>query len=260
MAKGRRELSELAARLDLFIETRDARAPASTSSPDAAALAKLKPVVAVLAKKDLADPEKTKIWLKGRTRYAFDLRRDGLGPLKKEMLRLKPAHRELRVGVVGIPNVGKSMLLNSLVGGAAAKVGGVPGVTRGVGWYRGNGFLVVDSPGILDPRSAPGVHLALSWLGCARAEVVGGYEAAALGLISFLRRRGLWLAVAGVWGAAETDEPDEAVLDGIGRRLGCLSSGGAVNSGLAARRLVESFASGRLGRVTLELPGESIFD
>jgi ribosome biogenesis GTPase A len=264
MARGERKLAELAEKLDLIIEVRDARAPFSTSSPFAAELSRLRPVLIVLSKKDLADPDRTRVWLEELSRpergvWAFDLRR-GVEPLRRGLARFRPPHRELRLAVAGIPNVGKSMLLNALVGKSAARVGGIPGVTREVSWYKGSGFLVVDSPGILDPHAEPGAHRVLSWLGCAKAEVLGGYEAAALELIAFLRARGLWETVAAPWGLGETgpSEHSEETLSRVGRRLGCLVAGGAVNLELTGRKLMDSFAGGKLPPVTLELPGEPL--
>ena len=265
MAKGGRKLGELAEKLDLVIEVRDARAPFSTSSPLIESLTRLKPVLLVLSKKDLADPERSRLWMEEFARlkkdvWSFDLRKDSLAPLKRTLLRFSPPHRELRLAVVGIPNVGKSLFLNALVGKSRARVGGVPGITRDVNWYKGGGFLAVDSPGILDPHAESGVHRVLSWLGCAKAEVVGGYEPAALALLRFLREHGLWGSVAGAWGVGETsEEPAETVLERLGRRLGCLAAGGRVNMELAARRFVDSFAAGKLGPVTLELPGEPLW-
>jgi len=270
MAKGGRKLGELLEKLDLVIEVRDARAPFSTSSPLIGAIAKIKPVVLVLAKKDLADPEKTAVWVNefakgGRDNshegavWAFDLRKDNLTPLRKFLSRFSPPHRELRLAVIGIPNVGKSMFLNTLVGRVRAKVGGIPGITRDVNWYKVGNFLAVDSPGILDHRAEPGVHRILSWLGCAKAEVIGGHEAAALEFIGFLRERGLWSAVGSKWGIEEADEPTDETLSRIGRRLGCLVAGGAVDMEMAGRRLLDSFSSGKLGAVTLELPGEPLW-
>lgn len=281
MAKGERKLGELLEKLDLIIEVRDARAPFSTSSPLIETIAKLKPVVLVLSKKDLADPARTAVWINefaqrgaysktrrndvdGRgafndTAWAFDLRKDNLAPLRKFLLLLSPPHRELRVAVIGIPNVGKSMFLNTLVSKSRAKVGGIPGITRNVSWYKGGGFLAVDSPGILDPHAEPGVHRVLSWLGCAKAEVIGGHEAAALELITFLRERGLWSVVGNKWGIEELDELPGETLSRIGRRLGCLIAGGAIDMELAGKRLLDSFASGKLGAVTLELPGDPLW-
>lgn len=264
MARGERKLGEVVDKLDVLVEVRDARAPFSTSSPlmsGKSGLSRLRPVFLVLSKKDLADPDRTGVWLDGLRAgagyadvKALDLHNDGVGALISTMMKLRPVHRELRVGVVGIPNVGKSMFLNKIVGRSRAKVGGIPGITREVGWYKGNGFLVVDSPGILDPHSGPGVHQVLSWLGCAKADVVGGYENAAVALIRFLMARLLWGKVVDVWSLPDSED----ALESVGRRLGCLVAGGVVNRELAARRFLESFASGKLAPVTLELPGDPI--
>ena len=255
MARGTRRLNELAGKLDVIVEVRDSRAPASTSSPLIKALAKLKPVLHVLSRKDLADPQKLSVWLEElKFSYAADLRkREGLSAVRKALLRFKPAHREVRLAVVGIPNVGKSLLLNSLIGKASAGVGNIPGITKSVNWYRNEGMLIVDSPGILDPHAEAGAHLILSWLGCAKAEVVGGWENAAISLIRFLEARGMneLVPVEHV-----EDEAPALTLERIGRKYGCLVSGGKVNTELAGQKFLEAFGSGRLGKVCLELPGE----
>ena len=254
---------------------RDARAPFSTSSPLIENLAGAKPVVLVLSKKDLSDAQRLRVWTEEFLRqkksvWAFNLRKDSLEPLRKFLARLAPPYRELRLAVVGIPNVGKSLFLNMLLGKSRAKVGGIPGVTRDVSWYKGSGFLAVYSPGILDPRSEPGVHRILSWLGCAKADVVGGHEAAALDLIQFLKKRDIWSIIKNAWNIADPEESSEAfpiapaefaqkALESIGQRLGCLVAGGNVNMELAGRRLVDSFAAGKLGPITLEMPGDPLW-
>lgn len=263
MAKGKRKLAELAGKLDIILEVRDARAPRVTSSPVAEELAAICPMAVVLAKEDLADKKSTASWLawyasKGKKAWAVNLLKPRMNPVRKDLVALAPSHREVRLAVVGIPNVGKSMLLNALVGKSSAPVGGIPGITRGVSWYKGNGMLVVDSPGILDPRSGEGVQRCLAWLGSSRAEVIGGYDVIALDLISVLRRRELWSMVEEKWGVpAPKEARDEEMLEALGRRLGCLVSGGGVDSLLAARRFLEAFSTGRFGPVTLELPGDS---
>ena len=252
MAKGSRKLHELAERLDVIVEVRDSRAPASTSSPLMKSLAKIKPVIRVLSRKDLADPVKLASWSDSlKFSYTADLRkREGLAQIRRQILRFKPPHREVRLAVVGIPNVGKSLLLNNLVGKSSANVGNIPGVTKSVSWYRNEGMLIVDSPGILDPHAEPGAHMMLSWLGCAKADVVGGWENAAISLVNFLAHNGM----AGMI-HVDTDEIAAVTLERIGRKYGCLVSGGRVDMELAGQKFIEAFSSGRLGRVCLEVPG-----
>lgn len=255
MAKGTRKLNELAGKLDVIVEVRDSRAPASTSSPLIKALAKVKPVIHVLSRRDLADGEKLALWVKSmKHTYSADLRnREGLAEIKRAVLKFKPAHREVRLAVVGIPNVGKSLLLNSLIGRSNAGVGNIPGITKSVNWYRNEGMLIVDSPGILDPHAEEGAHLILSWLGCAKAEVVGGWENAALSLLKFLASRDMMniLPVEVI-----PDELPALTLERLGRKYGCLISGGRVNMELAGQKFIEAFSSGRLGKICLELPGQ----
>ena len=252
MAKGSRKLRELAERLDVIVEVRDSRAPSSTSSPLIKSLAKLKPIIRVLSRKDLADPEKLSLWVNAlKFAHTADLRkREGLSQIRREILKFKPSHREVRLAVVGIPNVGKSLLLNTLVGKSSASVGNIPGVTKSVSWYKNEGMLIVDSPGILDPHAEPGAHMMLSWLGCAKADVVGGFENAAISLVKFLTHNDM----AGII-PVEPDEIPAVTLELIGRKYGCLISGGRVNMELAGQKFIESFSSGRLGRICLEVPG-----
>ncbi len=257
MAKGSRKLKELAAKLDLIIEVRDARAPASTSAPVMKALAELKPVIRVLSHSDLADNEKLKLWL-GQNNFTFaaDLRKKiGLNQIKKAAMKFKPEHRELRLAVIGIPNVGKSLLLNSLINKSSASVGNIPGVTRSVSWFKNEGMLIVDSPGILDPHAENGAHLVLSWLGCAKTEVIGGYENSALALIKFLTFKNMTqiLPVDYI-----QDELPELTLERIGKKYGCLISGGRVNFELAGKKFIDAFSTGKLGLFCLEVPGEEM--
>lgn len=259
MAKGQKRLFEVIADLDALVELRDARAPNLSASPLSDRLACMKPVVVVLSRKDLAEETKTARWIdhfktRGIQAIAYNLRQDRFDQLKKELSRHKPAHRDLRLGVVGIPNVGKSLFLNGLVGRNASRVGALPGITRGVEWFRGQGVLVVDSPGILNARTGVKIGRALSWLGCNRADVIGSFETSAEALIAFLGNSGLWSIVEKAWSVRLDEKGPEATLESLGRRLGCLVSGGIVDLDAAARKFLESFSTGRLGRVTLELP------
>ncbi|MCF7936156.1 MAG: 50S ribosome-binding GTPase [Synergistales bacterium] len=262
MARGKRELRALAGKVDVFIEVRDARAPQLTASPDTEALSRVRPVWRVLSKRDLAEESGTCQWLDrlrsdGDMVWAANLRSGGINPLKKQLHSLAPSHRAPRLAVVGIPNVGKSRLLNLLAGKSKASIGAVPGVTKAVSWYKSKeGLLLVDSPGILDPKSGTGVSRALVWIGCTRGDVVGDYETLAKGLIDCLEARGLWERVAQRFPRPVDDGSDK--LEQIGRMTGCLRPGGVVDLEQAGKSLCERFAAGRLGRCTLEHPGRTL--
>ncbi len=259
MARGTRKLSELAGKLDLLLEVRDARAPESTSSPAVRAFSRELPVWTVLAKRDLAEEEITKEWVRffersGGRAWALNLLSPRVDSLRRALLSAAPSHREIRLAVVGIPNVGKSLLLNALVGKSQAQVGGIPGVTRGVAWYRGNGLLIVDSPGILDPHSGEAAHRRLAWLGCSKADVIGGFDVVAADLIAFLKTTHRWKLIFDAWGVADEEKSPGEALERIGRRLGCLVAGGRVDLEQAGRRLVDAFSRGTLGSVSIEAP------
>lgn len=261
MARGLRKLKELSEKLDLLVEVLDARAPFLTGSPFSEQAARFRPVWIVLSKMDLADEEATARWLsffrgQGRRAWSLDLRRDNARPLLRAAARLRPPHRELRLAVIGIPNVGKSMLLNAIIGKNTAPVGGIPGITRGVSWYKGKGFLVVDSPGIVDPASHREVHRRLAWLGCSRSDVIGGHEDLAEGLIDYLGRSSMLEKALASWDMELLDEPPSSTLRRIGVRLGCLVKGAEVNLDLAGKRLIDAFSTGKLGRFSLEEPGD----
>ena len=117
---------------------------------------------------------------------------------------------------------------------------------------------MVYSPGIWGARTGIKTGRALSWLGCNRADVIGSYEASATALIAFLGRWGLWRAVEEAWSVPLDETGPGATLENLGRRLGCLVAGGAVDMEAAARRFLESYTSGRLGRVSLETPASPI--
>jgi ribosome biogenesis GTPase A len=265
MAKGRRRLEELSSALDLLLEVRDARAPRLTASPVIDDFPKSLPMWTVLSKSDLANPSATSEWTsyfkeQGRDVWPLDLRKGSLGSLKKAISALRPSsssrtiYREVRLAVVGTPNVGKSMLLNWLVGRKAAVVGGVPGVTKGVSWFKGDGCLVADSPGILDPHADARVHRMLSWISSTRGQVIGSWADHARECVEFLQRHGLMSGMASAWGI-ETDGVPLDVIERVGRRLGRLLPGGVVDIESSGRALRDALASGKLGRLSLERPG-----
>jgi len=261
MAKGKRQLEALAKNLDLIIEVRDARAPALTSSPLIKLFTGRIKVAVVLSKADLADDAVSKLWLaelraQGFCAWALDLRKGGLNQLKRNLLAQKPAHRDLRVAVVGVPNVGKSMLINQLAGKRSVAVGGVPGVTKGVSWVKGDGFLLVDSPGILDPHGDARAQRMISWLGSAKGEVIGNLYEHAKQCASFLIAHGMWDKVEKLWGIPSDCSEDE-LMEKTGRRLGKLVAGGNVDLEASGKAFLNALATGKFGKMSFEKPGEA---
>ena len=268
MAKGKRQLEDLSLSLDLLLEVRDARAPILTASPMLKDFPQKLTVWTVLSKSDLANPDITREWIAhiesgGGRVWALDLRKDVPQSLKKAILQLTPEssskriYREVRLAVAGTPNVGKSMLLNRLVGRRAAVVGGIPGVTKGVAWFKGQGCLIADSPGILDPHSDARAHRMLSWLSSTKGQVIGSWLNHACECIAFLQRKGLEGCFTGTFGIdpADTVQEPHLVLELIARRIGRLLPGGVPDLESAGMYLIDALATGKLGRISLESPG-----
>lgn len=260
MAKGKRQLEALASNIDLILEVRDARAPALTASPVLGLFKSKIEVWTVLSKADLADEAVTRLWTEAfrrqnQTVWPLDLRKGDMNRIRKALSAKKPSFRDLRMAVVGTPNVGKSMLINQLTGRKAARVGGIPGITKGVSWFKLQGFLLVDSPGILDPHSDARAHRIISWIGSSRGQVIGSWEEHAKECVSFIIAKGLWGGVENAWGVKPDGSPAE-ILENIGRRLGKLLPGGVVDMEKAGHAFLDAFATGKFGRMSLEKPGE----
>ena len=252
--------------LDVVIELLDARLPGSSSNPLLAALTTGRPSLKVLNKQDLADPAVTADWLshyngqpytqaialdaadKSPARALIKACRE-LAPLRGDM------HKPLRVLICGIPNVGKSTLINTLVGRKAAKTGDEPGITKlEQKFVLENGFYLFDTPGMLWPRIAieqSGYHLAASG---AIGRNAFDEEEVALELIAVLKRR-YPERLQERYGLAELGA-DDAVLEAIGLKRGAKVRGGAVQMHKAAEALLIDFRQGLLGRITLETPEE----
>ena len=162
-------------------------------------------------------------------------------------------NRPVRAMVAGIPNVGKSTFINSFAGRACAKTGNKPGVTRGAQWVRLNKQVeLLDTPGILWPRfEDPAVGLKLALIGSIREEVLNTEELA-MELLRFLNEHYKGLLRE----RYEIDEEGGAAeqLRDIAEKRGCLRKGGEADTQKAAAILLEEFRSGKLGRITLEMP------
>ena len=267
MKKARAQIVEILPRIDLIIEVRDARLPQSSANPLLEKLRRGKPCLKILNKQDLADPAVTRDWV---TRFeqqqdvkslpldSRSRREMGRIPrLCRQMLAQRvQAGKSLRVLVVGIPNVGKSTLINTLAGKKKTRVGDKPAITTSPQQIDlRNGLLLSDTPGLLWPvldDLAGACRLAASG-----ALGDNAYDAHAVALVT-----GRYLAehypdlLRARYRLDHLPENDQELLDAIGRRRGCLVSGGDIDRQRAAEVLLRDLRGGQLGRISLERPGE----
>lgn len=277
MTRARRQMEEKLKLIDVAIELLDARLPRSSRNPMIGEILGAKPRLVLLNKCDLADPEVTERWLKHLAEEQVKvLEIDAVSgtnvksilPRCKELLLLKfeawrkkgMKPRAIRTLIVGIPNVGKSTLINRLAGRAAAATGDRPGVTKGQQWIKlGEEMELLDTPGILWPKfEDPLVGYRLAATGAIRDEVLH-VEDVAFYLAKELVRR-YPHAFKDRYGIEELPEdvenPHEVVelLERIGRRRGALMSGGKIDLRKASDALLHDLRTGKLGRISLEEP------
>lgn len=274
MTKTRRQIEADLKQVDAVCEIVDARIPLSSRNPDIDAICGGKPRVIVLNRIDLADPAATRQWaawfqIKGMTVVCTDCKsRKGISEFTpavraacKEKLERDAArgmNRPVRLMVVGIPNVGKSTLINQVSGRKGAKAENRPGVTRGKQWVTVDaGLQLLDTPGILWPKfDDPAVGLMLAYTGAVKENVVD-LEELACRLMQLLWQRYPQVIQEryGIEALPEsTGFPGYDLLTEAGRKRGFLLSRGEINTERMARVLLDEFRSGKLGRFTLELP------
>jgi ribosome biogenesis GTPase A len=267
MAKAVRLIAESVAAHDVVIEVVDARMPASSSNPILAELRKKKPCIKVLAKSDLADPDVTAAWLKAFEApgegevVAVALRTDRPSETKAQIADLcqrlaRPTRQRTaaRAMVVGIPNVGKSTLINTLADRKVAKVGDEPAVTKTTQRVvLKNGTTVSDHPGVLWPKIAEDAATLRLAMGGALPDQAIDFEQVALFGAEYLLRR-YPRNLASRYKLDELPAEAGALLEAIGRRRGGLRSSGAVDLHKAADFLIHDFRSAALGRISLEEP------
>lgn len=274
MTKAKRMMQEDIKLIDLVIELTDARIPMSSRNPDIDELGKNKSRLILLNKADLADEAKNGVWAEYfRDKGYFTAQinaRSGAG-MKKIQSIIQEACREkierdrkrgilnrpVRAMVVGIPNVGKSTFINTFAGKACAKTGNRPGVTKGKQWIRLNKSVeLLDTPGILWPKfEDQSVGEKLAVVGSIRDEILQSEELA-VWILEFMREN-YPNALAQRYQIEEAGTAAE-LLEQIAFARGCRLKGDLPDHQKAAALLVDDFRSGRLGRVTLELPEQLI--
>ena len=275
MAKTRRMMKEMLPQVDAVIEILDARIPVSSKNPELYKIVGNKPVLTLFSKSALADPNSTARW---KAQYEKEDRHclfidsasgAGISQIPDEIRKLLSAKierfeskgmigRPLRVMIAGIPNVGKSSLINRLAGGKRTKVEDRPGVTRDKQWITTKyGLELLDTPGVLWPKfedQTVGENLAVT--GAIRDEILD-IERMAIILCGRLRHKYPNLLSARYkLGAMEQyqDLMDYDLFELIGRKRGFLVSGGEVNTERTAVMLLDEFRGGKIGRITLEEP------
>lgn len=270
MHKAKKAIIERLKSVDMVIEVLDARLPASSENPLLAKLSADKPKLKILNKQDLADPERTALWLaalqarpntQAITLDASD--RSATQKIVQACRALLPNRKgldkPLRVLICGIPNVGKSTLINGMTGKKSAKTGNEPGITKAEQrLFLADDFWLYDTPGMLWPKiivEESGYNLAAS--GAVGRNALDE-EIVALELLDYLRRHYLPLLQSRY--AADKNESshwrDEEWLEWIGRKRGALLSGGRINIQKAAEVTLTDFRDGQIGRITLETPNQ----
>ena len=273
MAQTRRVMKENLGSVDIVFELLDARIPQSSRNPEIRALLGEKKSVVILNKADLANTESTARWIQyfsneGLGAVALDSK-NGKGTqevlaearkLLKEKIqrdRERGMTKPIRAMVVGIPNVGKSTLINRFAGSKKAQAENRPGVTLSKQWVPTSmGFDLLDMPGVLWPKfEDASVGEALAMTGAIKDAILDTEEIAML-LCSRLMRVAKDSFVTRY--KLNTDECEELdsydLFELVGKRRGLLMSGGAVNSERCANMLLEEFRSGKIGRITLDIP------
>ena len=268
MHKTKKALIERLKSTDMVIEMLDARLPASSQNPLLAQLSRGKPKLYLLNKQDLADPELTRVWLAelqnrpDTSALALDASERQAAQKITAACRALVPHRQgidrpLRVLICGIPNVGKSTLINGMIGKKSAKTGNEPGITKTEQrLLLADDFWLYDTPGMLWPK----IIVPQSGYNLAASGAVGrnalDEETVALELLNYLRQHYLPQLQARYQADPEESQSwqDTDWLEWIGRRRGALLGGGRINYQKAAENTLTDFRDGQIGRITLETP------
>ena len=269
MTKAKRMMEQQLKLVDVVVEMLDARVPRSSTNPMLNQLLGQKPKIIALNKVDMADPAKTEAWKEifknnGLPVCVIDCNgvkqlvaavQKAAQPVIDKWLKRGVKNRSIRVMIVGIPNVGKSTLINRLVGKNKVLAADKPGVTRGQQWVTiAKGLELLDTPGVLWPKfDDPQIGLNLALTGAIKEDVYDREQAA-------------WLLTEKLIAAYqellkdkyaidfEAGAPVQDVFEKIAVSRGCLKSGGLLDLDKVVQLVLRDFRSGKTGRVTLDEP------
>lgn len=276
MAKTKRLIIEHLKAVDVAAELLDARIPLSSANPMVEELLSGKPRIVILNKADLADPGMTKAWESyykrkgvaavsmscgnGKDKKKFlRLIKEAAGPMLEKWKRRGLKTRSARIMILGIPNVGKSTLINFISGTAAARTANTPGHTRGKQWVRlSQGLDLLDTPGVLWPKFEDQVAaLRLAATGAIAGDVFDA-DTVVPELMRVLARTAPD-ALREKYGIEDAAADPQILLAQAGKRRGCILPGGAIDYARAQTMILNDFRSGKLGRITLDaVPVEEV--
>lgn len=269
MTKTKRMIEEHLKAVDVVAELLDARIPASSANPMVEELVSGKPRIIILNKADLANPRATDQWIsyyekKGipvlpmsvgnskNKKKLLQVIRDTAEPILAKWKRRGMKSRSVRLMILGIPNVGKSSLINFLAGTAATRTANTPGHTRGKQWVRlSEGLDFLDTPGVLWPKfDDQTAALRLAATGAIAGDVFNASEVVAE-LMSSLAKTSPEI-LKEQYNIENPDQDPQVLLEQAGRRRGCLLPGGNIDFDRAEMVVLRDFRNGKLGRITLD--------
>ena len=271
MAKTKRLITEHLKAVDVAVELLDARIPMSSANPMVENLVQNKPRIIVLNKSDLADVKITEKWIEYFKKENIDvipvstyngkdkkklinLIREKAKPVLEKWQRRGLKNRSVRIMILGIPNVGKSTLINFLSGSKATRTANTPGHTKGKQWVRlSSGLDLLDTPGVLWPKfEDQNAALKLAATGAIAEEIFDSYEVVTT-LLAALKEISPQI-LKEKYDIEDVNQDTQILLELIGKRRGCLLPGGEIDSTRAEALVLTDFRSGKLGRVTLDMP------
>lgn len=265
MHKAIREMTNIFSDIDLVIELLDARLPGSSENPVIKSLRGKKPSIKILSKSDLADPRKTLLWQQHfeqdasvKTLQTTLHKNEEAKKIVRLCQNLVPsnvkANLSMLVMVAGIPNVGKSTLINALAGRKAAKTGNEPAITKGQQRIKvSGGLILLDTPGILWPKiqnENSGYRLAAAG---SIKDTAMSIEDVAFFLAGYLIKY-YQEVLQDRYNLSLPPKSEIEFFEIMGAKRGCLSAGGRVDLEKASAILVNEFRTGKLGKITLEMP------